>query len=169
MHKSALVIFYSRTGHTGAVARAVAEVMDADLEEIREPRRRRGWWRSLFDILRGRTPPIEPLEHSPEKYDLVIVGSPVWASHMASPVLSFMQQQEGRFRKTGLFVTEGGRGGGKALTAMSGLCRSPPAATLEITERELESGSYRDKVDAFAARLRMPSTASARQESTSWA
>jgi hypothetical protein len=151
------------------VARAIAEAMDADIEAIREPLSRRGWWRSLVDVLRGRTPTILPLEHRPEQYELVVVGSPVWASHMASPMLSWLRQQEGRLRKVGVFVTEGGRGGGKAIKAMSGLCGSRPAATLEVTQGDLSTGSFRDKVAEFAARLRTPSGASARQEYSSWA
>jgi flavodoxin len=154
MPKPALVVYYSRTGHTGMVARAVAEKMGADLEEIREPRQgRRGWWRSLVEVWRGHTPPIVPLTHRPEDYELVVVGSPVWASHMASPILSWLRQQGGRLRKVAFFVTEGGRGGAKAIESMGSLCRAEPAARLEVTQSDLKSGSFRNKVDDFAARL----------------
>lgn len=154
MPKPALVVYYSRTGQTEMVARAVAEKIGADLEEIREPRQgRRGWWRSLIDVWRGHTPPIVPSTHRPEDYELVVVGSPVWASHMASPIFSWLRNQGGRLRKVAFFVTEGGRGGAKAIESMDALCDAKAAAKLEVTQRDLQSGSFRKKVDEFAARL----------------
>ncbi|MFC7537211.1 flavodoxin family protein [Sphingomonas sp. GCM10030256] len=153
MANSTLVVFYSRTGHTRMAAHAIAEALDADLEEIREPRRRRGWWRSLVDVWRERTPPIlRPTRH-PGDYQLVVVGSPVWAAHMSSPIRSYLRQS-GPLPVAALFVTEGGNGGGKAMEGMAELCGRKPLATLELTRAQLKLGEYRDRIAAFAERLR---------------
>ena len=82
-----LVVFYSWTGNTGKVARALAETLSAELEEIREVKPRGGLFaflRSGMEASRKRPAPIVRCSRNLADYDLVILGSPVWAASMAS-------------------------------------------------------------------------------------
>lgn len=148
-----LVIYYSRTGNTRGVATTIAQELEADKEELREPSRRRGWLRSLIDALRRRDAEILPIERDFADYDLVVIGSPVWASHMSSPILGFLRRERDRLPAYALFVTEGGSGGHKALEEMEAEVGKPALATLEVTKREIESGHYFEHVRLFAKRV----------------
>lgn len=56
-----LVVYYSRTGNTAKIARAIAESLSADIDPIRETRDRRGaiaYIRSAFEALRRKPAPI---------------------------------------------------------------------------------------------------------------
>ena len=79
-----LVVFYSRTGTTRIVAKAVSARCRADIDEIRDARHRkgilRGWWRSIWEVRRGSETQILPTAKHPENYDLIVLGTPVWAS-----------------------------------------------------------------------------------------
>ena len=151
-----LVVFYSWTGHTGKVARGLAEKLSADLEEIREVRPRGGLFaflRSGMEASRKQSAPVLRSSRNLADYDLIILGSPVWAASMASPVRGFIEQERGAIRDVALFCTLSGSGGEAALGAMAELCGRPPVATLQVTAGALKSGSWRDEVDRFAGRL----------------
>ena len=90
-----LVAYYSRTGVTRTVAQSIADQMDADVEEIVDGKKRRGLLgccRSVWDALRKKTLPIEPAQHDPAGYDLVIVGTPVWAYSASTPARSYLSE-----------------------------------------------------------------------------
>lgn len=155
--KKVLVVYYSRSGNTRRVAEAIAEACDADLAEIRERRSRRGiagWWRSVFEAVGHRRPPIEPIAANPHHYELVVVGSPVWASRMASPVRTWLAANGRALGRLGLFVTEGGSGGESAIARMAALCAAPPDACLVVKAPQLVTGGFRAAVADYVHRLR---------------
>ena len=73
----ALVIYYSLSGNSRAVATALANALGADIEEIRCSRYAPGIWGALkagYDSVRGKLPPIAPPTHSASRYELVVIG-----------------------------------------------------------------------------------------------
>jgi flavodoxin len=151
-----LVVDYSRSGNTHKVAQAIAAACDADLERLRDARIRgglRGWIRSAREAWRKVPAPIRPIAHDPEAYDLVILGSPVWAGHVSSPMRRYLQDQADKLGKIALFVTEGGRGGQKALAEMAALAGAVPVATLELREKDLAE-ALPARLAGFLTRIR---------------
>ena len=70
-----LVVFYSLSGNTEKVARAIAERLDADLEAIRETKARSGGWgymTAAMGAIFGSMPQIEPSAKDPADYDIGI-------------------------------------------------------------------------------------------------
>ncbi|HYJ11929.1 MAG TPA: hypothetical protein VEX18_23050, partial [Polyangiaceae bacterium] len=69
-----LVVYFSRTGSTRKVAEGIAHAADADLEELRESRSRRGllgWLRSGYEgTYRLSSRPLPPLRE-PSNYQIV--------------------------------------------------------------------------------------------------
>jgi flavodoxin len=152
-----LVVYYSLTGRTRAVAQALAQELAADSEEIRCTRYRPGLWvyvKGSYDSAVGQLPAIEAPEKAPSLYDLVIVGGPIWASHVATPVRTYLQQQTGRFSRAAFVLTHRGTPPDKALREMEALARVAPIATLVLRERDVSSGTYKSAALAFAATLR---------------
>ena len=104
----------------------------------------------------GRSEPIKPPHYDPAQYDLVLIGTPNWAGAMATPVRSYLKANQGRFLQVGLFCTEGGHNGEKALAQVAAFCHFEPKAELVITEAELASGAFRAKVNGFLDDLNLP-------------
>ncbi|PZQ10832.1 MAG: hypothetical protein DI564_15180 [Rhodanobacter denitrificans] len=112
-----LIVFYSRTGTTGRVAEQLAAALDAPLTAIEEPRRRRGltgYLRSAREAARCALPPILPPTRDPADYDLLVLATPVWVGHVASPMRSFLQGYRSTLRRVAFFCTCGGRGAERA-------------------------------------------------------
>jgi hypothetical protein len=77
-----IVVFYSRSGTTRRIAEALSATLKCDLEEIIEPKPRTGflgYMRSLLEASRKRPSTILPRKHEVSSYDLVVIGTPVWA------------------------------------------------------------------------------------------
>ena len=95
-----LVVCYSRTGNTALPADKISKLFGADSDRIICKESYDGWlgyWCRAFHSLNDTKVAIEDAKLSPAKYDLVIVGGPVWGSRIV-----FVS------RSTAFFVTQGG-------------------------------------------------------------
>jgi flavodoxin len=132
-----LVVYYSRTGTTRELATAIAQALGADVEEIVDPTPRAGllgYLASGFDSVTQREAPIRPRARDPRDYDLVVVGTPVWAGNMSSPVRAYLAAARGRLPAAAFFCTMGGRGSERAFLEMEKLSGARPAAVLAMRE-----------------------------------
>jgi flavodoxin len=85
---NAPVVFYSRDGATRKAAQAIAEALQCDIEEIIDTRKRHGfigYMRSGFEAKFKKLTVLEETKKDPTTYDLIIVGTPIWASSVSSP------------------------------------------------------------------------------------
>ncbi len=152
----ALVVYYSWTGHTRQIAEAIAAALGADIEPIHELGQRTGWLGylgSIWEALRSKPAPIASPKTNAAAYDLVVLGTPVWAGRMASPMRAYIAQERGSLQRIALFCTEGGANGERAMAQVAQLCGKEPVATLIVTERDMRSGAYRQKVADFVKAL----------------
>ncbi len=154
---SVLVVYYSRTGTTEAVADAIADATGADVERIREQKSRSGilgFVRGGWDAMRRKTAEIGQAEKSPADYDLLVVGTPVWASTMTPAVRAYLEAQRESLPDVAFFLTTGGTGIENTFEQMRELCGRTPVATLGLKARDVKKGQYADAVAEFVAKLR---------------
>lgn len=83
-----LVAFYSRTGNTKFVAKKLAEQLDADLCEVKDKKNRKGRLTFLTGGYAAKMEKLTDIEVIKliEDYDVVIVGSLVWAAKIAPTI-----------------------------------------------------------------------------------
>jgi flavodoxin len=152
-----LLAYYSRTGTTKKVAEAIAGQLKCDTEEIQDVRSRKGlfgWLRSGREAMRKVLPPIRETTRDPGQYDLVIVGSPVWASTMASPIRTWLDRHKPELINTvALFCTSGGADSGHTLPDMGMYCPCDSLANAVFLRRDVEAGRLADRVSSFIAAL----------------
>jgi len=154
--KAVLVVYFSRTGYTRSVAQEIARATGADCESIEERSTRSGllgYWRSAREALRGSAADIEPAAVNPRDYALVILGTPVWARNISSPVRAYITKHKRDFQRIALFCTQGGSGGDQVLRKMSELCEQSPIATACFNDSEIDRDLHRAKVETFVAAL----------------
>ena len=79
------VVYYSMSGNTKLIAEKIAGDLNADLIEIFPENSypdkgfRKYFWGGKSAIM-GAKPALQPYSFNADKYDTVIIGSPVWAS-----------------------------------------------------------------------------------------
>ncbi len=151
-----LVVYFSRSGYTRRVAEHMARVLRADCEPIRERRTRRGWlgyWRSAREAMRGAHVEIEPATLQPRNYAMVVLGTPVWAGNMSSPMRAYIARHRAEFASVALFCTQGGSGAARVLDMMATLCGQVPRATTFFDDADIDAIQHTGRIAAFAARL----------------
>lgn len=151
-----LVVYFSRTGTTRLLASALARMLAADLEEICEGNDRRGlggYLRSLVDVIRRRHVEIVPAGLNVSDYDLVVIGSPVWAASVSAPVRSYLIENRARFPDVAFFCSFGGSGADKALREMRELAGKPAVAECKVTAAAAHHGAHA-ALAAFAGKLK---------------
>jgi flavodoxin len=154
-----LIVYYSRTGTTRDLARAIRDELGCNIDRIADRRRRRGpvgWLRSAVDSTFDRRTVLQTMSTLASDYELVIVGSPVWNASVATPVRAYLEANSDRIRRVAFFCSHGGIGSGRALRQMSSLSGLVPLATLSATANELRSHGFSAKLHAFAAALTAP-------------
>ena len=106
-----LIVYYSRTGLTKKVGAKLAAALSADQEVITDKTERAGvigYLRCGREAIKKEQPDIDPIKFDPAAYDLVIVGTPVWAAHMSSPIRSYLSEQKDKIKRIAFFATQGG-------------------------------------------------------------
>lgn len=152
-----LIVYYSRTGHTKKVAEELVKALKCDTEEIIDTVNRAGpigWLNSGRQAGNKSLTKLQPIKKDPSQYDLVIAGTPIWASHVSTPVRTYLTENKEKLKKVAFFCTEGSSGGEKAFADMTEITGKKPEATLVVTMADLKSGSFTEKAKAFAGSLK---------------
>lgn len=151
-----LVLYYSRTGTTRAVAQAIRAELRCDIERICDRTVRSGllgFLRSVGDGLLGRGAELYPLQRNLRDYDLVIIGGPVWSGRICSPIRSFLDQHRGELDKVAFFCTYLGTGSARALREMSHHAERAPMLTLDVRTTDARSFAIAPKIRSLATAL----------------
>jgi flavodoxin len=152
-----LVVYFSRTGYTRRVAEEVAAALGAELEALREPRDRKGFFnymRSGREALTKRQAPIEPMVQDPAEFELVVLGTPVWAGHVSSPMRTYVAEHGRDFRSVAIFCTQHSSGADKVFRELAALVGKEPIATLAFNDRAITRAGHQDDLLRFVDRLR---------------
>ena len=113
--KTAL-IYYSYDGNCALTAKAIKAVLDADVFEIKTvDNKKRSHLALLFwgggQVFMRKKPAILPLSVNIKTYDLIILGTPVWAWSPAPAIMSFLSETAINGKKVALFCCHaGGKG-----------------------------------------------------------
>jgi len=153
---NALVVYFSRTGNTKALAGQIATALDAKLDEITERKDRHGilgYLRSGREAWFKRRPELVPSSVDPSTFDVVVIGTPIWNASLSSPVRAYLADHARELRKVAFFCTMGGMGSGRVFRQMQDVCGQPPLATFARTEEQLVKSDLQDAIKTFVARL----------------
>ena len=122
------IVYYSMSGNTKYVADKIADRIkdsgEVDIIKI-EPKKaypdkgaRKFFWGGKSAVM-GEKPALQPYEFSIEKYDRIIIGTPVWASTFVPPLRTFINDNPDiKNKKIAVFTCFSGGGADKAIDKM---------------------------------------------------
>ena len=116
-----LVVYYTRTNKTKMVAEKIAQMKYADMLEIIDKKDRSGalgYIGGAISAVRNSSTPIEYDVKDLSKYDIVYLGSPVWASKPAPAIREYIEQNDFSDVNVVTFVTMMASGEKPALEIM---------------------------------------------------
>lgn len=152
-----LVVYYSRTGTTKKVGESIAKGLKTDSDEIIDIKKRAGvigWIISGKDAAQKKLTDIK-IKKDIEKYDRIIVGTPVWASNMAPAIRAYLTTNKFDKKNVNFFCTARGVGTVEAIAEMENLIpKSTVGGNLAVHSKEVKSGAYKEKVKLFVGTLK---------------
>ena len=119
------IIYYSLSGNTEYVAETIKKEINADLIKITPKKEfpnkgfKKFFWGGKSAVM-GETPALEKYTFDPEKYDNIIIGTPVWASTFTPPIRTFLKENKDKLKdkKISVFICYSGGGADKAIEKM---------------------------------------------------
>lgn len=153
-----LIVYYSFEGNTRCAARLLAEKLGAEtleLEPVRDyPRSSVGKY-----VFGGAAasfsaePELKPYAFEPDQYDLIVLGSPVWAGRTAPPMNTFLKRWDLRGRRVAAFACSSG---GRAEKMLSGIAERTGglAAAVSLIDPASHPAEAEQALARFAQELR---------------
>ena len=116
----ALVVYYSRSGNTRAVAEAIHAAVGGDIVELQPVTPYPEAYRATTDqakqeLASGYKPPLKNRIEHIEAYDVVFVGSPNWWGTVAGPVRTFLSEYDLAGKRIAPFITHEGSALGRSV------------------------------------------------------
>ena len=145
-----LIVYYSRTNVTKDIANRLQKELDCDIEEITDGGKydgRLGYMKGGMNASMGRTSDIDPISKNPSDYDLVIIGTPVWASNMATPVYTYLIKYNDQIKKMASFCTCISGGYEKALEKIAEVSGKTQVSTMFLNAKDVKNPT--EKINTF--------------------
>lgn len=110
-----LTVYFSKTGHTKAIAGTIHETVGGDIREIRTKRNYASSYglavlQGGLEQLRKSLPELEEMI-STDGYDVIFIGTPVWWFTITPAVKSFIDKANLKGKRVYPFFTNGGQPG----------------------------------------------------------
>jgi flavodoxin len=153
---SILVIYYSRTGMTKKVGDLIVNELLCDHEEIFDAKSRKGpfgYMSAGKAASRKELTELKQVKKNPSKYDIVVIGTPVWSWNMSAPVRTYIEMYKNKFNEVAFFLTCGSNPG-KTFEDMETICGKQPKARLMLVKKDYKVGAVEGKVRKFVEELR---------------
>ena len=153
MAEHILIVYYSRSGNTRAIANLIHQEVGGTLHEIQPEVPYPSSYNAAVDqakkeIQAGYRPALQSTLDQVESYDTVFVGSPNWWSTIAPPVATFLSEHDWSGKTIVPFCTHGGGGLGRIGQDIAKLCpQSTILSGLEIYGSG--TGNVQAKVSAW--------------------
>ena len=108
-----LILYYSYSGNTRKIAQMLQNEIGGDITEIKTAFPYKGDYTEVVnqgkqEIESGFLPEIQPINVDLEKYDTILLGTPVWWYTFASAVNTFLTENDLSGKAIYPFATNGG-------------------------------------------------------------
>jgi flavodoxin len=107
-----LIVYYTRTGNARFVAETISSQLGADIEEVIDLKKRSGilgWLSGGKDAKQGKETEIAPTKKKPADYDLIVIGTPIWAGKPTPAINTYLKKNDLSGKKVAVFFSQGGK------------------------------------------------------------
>ncbi|MDR1218634.1 MAG: flavodoxin [Treponema sp.] len=164
-----LIAYYSYDGNAALAADVIKqklcdssnaqrpEEVDVFRIEVEHERRFKGFFKYMWgvkQIISKKMPVLKPYAIDFDQYDLLIFGSPVWASSPAPAIIAFLQQLPVVGKKTAVFCCCAGNKGRSLDSMKSCLSKNTVAGEIAfINSLRQDKKEFADAVGAWVEQL----------------
>jgi flavodoxin len=123
-----IIVYYSLDGNVKLLSETIAQELQADLlplrlkKEIKSDSFMKYFWGGKQVVMK-ELPELEEFDFNPVDYDLIILGTPVWAASYTPALRSFLEKIDLSSKKVAFFCSHEG-GSGLTITNLKNRLRS---------------------------------------------
>lgn len=154
-----LVVFYSLEGHTKFIAETIAKELNCDLLELKPEKEfpkskfRKYIWGGK-SVVFNEKPKLKNEIPNLDKYDTVVIGTPIWASTYAPPINTFISQNKISGKNIAIFACHAGGGAKKCFDKLEGILKDNNIIScIDFNDANSES-EKRDKLKEWIKSLK---------------
>lgn len=120
---SILVVYFSFDGNTRFIAETISKPLNADILELKTSKQYptegigKFFWGGK-SVLFGEKPKLLNERVDLDRYDTIVIGTPVWAGSYTPPVKSFLWQNKIMGKRIAFFASHGGGGADKCIAKL---------------------------------------------------
>jgi len=154
--KKILIVYFSQSGVTRKYSQALAKKLNCDIEELKDKKKRNGFFgfiKNCIDAFKGKHTEIEKIKYNPSYYDLVIIGTPVWAGKMVPAVRAYIDENINEMKNVVFFTTQGAPTPQGCINEMVAYSNKKPVAIHSI-ERSKVAKDFSEDIEEFVAKLK---------------
>jgi len=149
-----LIVYYSLTGNTQFIAEALRDSIEADILELKpikelNPESGTKFMWGGFQSTMKKKPELMDFNINPLEYDLIILGTPVWAWNISPPMRSFLSKYDLSSKKVALWMSHAGDGV-KAMGRFKEIMDSANIVDVITFQMPLKKDSDKNKEKAIA-------------------
>ena len=129
-----LIVYFSLEGNTAHISDELAQRLGADTLRLR-PREayhtgglKKYFWGGKSAVM-SEAPELEPYDADPAAYDLVVLGTPVWAGRCTPPLRTFLSQHSLAGKRVAAFACASGNSPMRAFDQLAELAGAPLVCT----------------------------------------
>ncbi len=155
------VVYYSLQGNIRYVAEKVSAKLGADLIELIPVKaypdkgmKKFIWGGSAVTF--KKKPELEPYSFNADDYDLVILGTPVWASGFTPPLRTFLEDNDLTGKKIAVIASSAGGDPSKCISTLQTAAKADSlAAELRLVNPKDDPSDEKEKqIDAFTEKIK---------------
>jgi flavodoxin len=142
-----LIVYYSFSRNNEFLARELQKRLDCDLHQVLELKQRKNI-DILFDLIFKRKPKIEKAKFDLQQYDRTILIAPIWGGKIATPLRSFIELEQDKFKEYSFItVCTGPDGQDEKITdELVRLIQKAPKIVMQLKINDLLPPERKDKV-----------------------
>ncbi len=134
-----LIIYYSKSKTTERIANLLQKKIGADLYKIEVVEDYPEGMTEIYDRAKeerdsGNLPLLKGTLPDISRYDLILVGSPVWARTISTPIMSYLAQTDFDGKRVATFYTDIGKAGTYEKDFNDQIQNASPSYNLELTD-----------------------------------
>jgi flavodoxin len=152
----ALVVFYTRTGTTKKLAQAIAKELKGDIDEVIDKVDRSGavgYFKAGRDAIKRKLTEIEKTKKDSSKYEVVLIGTPVWGWNMAPAIRTYIEQNKKKFKNVAFFCTQASSGAEGTFKEMESISKKP-VSVLQLKTNQVMRNDFEDEMKNFLSDLK---------------
>lgn len=153
-----LIVFFSWGGNTRAVAGQIHDLIGGDMVEVETVVPYPDTYEEVtkiapVELANDFRPELKTKVDNMEEYDILIVGTPIWGSHLAPAMKSFLASYDLSGKTIAPFCTHGGSGTAQSVNDIRSVCPDNVTVLESLAIYGTRVASSRNDVERWLNRI----------------